>query len=332
MALSKNDLLSHFILLAEATQAVGHEAILSFSTFKAFVRGGEQDTILYPRFLEVIDGKKGYTETPTHRARRFIGWLPYRAKRWSLASDKLAFKRHAVENGLLTPDYSTSADADLRDVLVKSAVSSFGAKIKGPFRRTGDVRLDTGAGEYFERFIQGKIVKIWFWNAMPVCMEVDQPPVVVGDGKSTIADLVKQRLVERGKLSEGATTSMQNVEQVLAFHGRSLSDVLAVGEQQVVEIRYGSALHKASYRQVVDLRSGTPSNVQTDLGRIGTVAWQGIPEDLRAGTAYTVDAILDAEGRVWVLEMNSNPFIHPYVYQPMASTLFAPVRADVVLQ
>jgi D-alanine-D-alanine ligase-like ATP-grasp enzyme len=36
-----------------------------------------------------------------------------------------------------------------------------------------------------------------------------------------------------------------------------------------------------------------------------------------------VDAIVDGEERIWTLEMNSNPAIHPYAYPVMLDSLFA---------
>jgi D-alanine-D-alanine ligase-like ATP-grasp enzyme len=36
---------------------------------------------------------------------------------------------------------------------------------------------------------------------------------------------------------------------------------------------------------------------------------------------YSVDAIIDHEGKYWVLEANSNPAMHYYMYDEMLSLL-----------
>jgi hypothetical protein len=56
--------------------------------------------------------------------------------------------------------------------------------------------------------------------------------------------------------------------------------------------------------------------------------WRSIPEPLRPASLYTVDAIADAEERIWLLEMNCNPAVHPDAYPVMFEGLFgAPLDA-----
>jgi hypothetical protein len=59
--------------------------------------------------------------------------------------------------------------------------------------------------------------------------------------------------------------------------------------------------------------------------QFGPVFWQSIPEDLRGfGTLYSVDAIADEQDRLWLLEMNCNPAMHPDLYFGMFEGLFGP--------
>jgi hypothetical protein len=48
---------------------------------------------------------------------------------------------------------------------------------------------------------------------------------------------------------------------------------------------------------------------------------KGIPAEIRDGTVFTVDAIVDTSNAIWALEMNSNPFLHPAVYELMLRSL-----------
>ena len=323
MPVKKDDVLGHFRLLHRALDQADMDAILSFSNFSVLIRGHDQDRILYPQFLVVSEGEQYYDQTFSNQSKKFIGWLPYYNKRWELASDKLEFKRYAQEHGLATPEFSLAPSREMADVLIKCDQSSFGNQIQGPFRSSAGLTLDVDEGEYFERFISGKILKIWYWDNMPACMEMDVMPFVVGDGVSPIKELLLRRLVEQGKLAAmDAPCYFSKTEQVLAYDGKNLESVLARHDKQRVEIRYGSNLRLPCYRKVVNLQKRMPEDLKENLLRIGEVAWQGIPAEIRNGTVFTIDAILDAERKIWVLEMNSNPFVHPLVYGLMGQTLF----------
>lgn len=61
---------------------------------------------------------------------------------------------------------------------------------------------------------------------------------------------------------------------------------------------------------------------------------RGIDESLRQNSVFTLDAVIDADDRVWLLEMNSHPMIHPNVYPLMLASVFAdePVAAEPALE
>lgn len=324
MPVKKDDVLGHFRLLQLALDQADKDAILSFANFSVLIRGLDQDHILYPQFLAVSEGRRHYVQTFSNQSRKFIGWLPYYNKLWELASDKLEFKRYAQEHGLATPEFSLDPSREMENVLIKRDQSSFGSQIQGPFRSSAGLTLDVAEeGEYFERFISGKILKIWYWDSTPACMEIDVMPFVVGDGVSTIKELLLRRLVEQGKLADmDEPFDFSQIEQVLAYDGKTLESVLARHDKQRVEIRYGSDLKLPCDRKVVNLQKRIPEDLKESLLRIGKVAWQGIPAEIRDGTVFTIDAILDDERKIWVLEMNSNPFVHPLVYGLMTQTLF----------
>ena len=39
-------------------------------------------------------------------------------------------------------------------------------------------------------------------------------------------------------------------------------------------------------------------------------------------SVFTLDAVIDDDDRVWLLEMNSHPMIHPNVYPHMLASVF----------
>src|SRR5215470_1263469 len=117
--------LNHLKSLRPALGATGAQAFIDPFTLVLRLRRGEETRVLYPQFLRSPEGKNQYTHAFEVDALRFIGWYPNARHRWPLASDKLLFKRFAVENSILTPEYSTDPAAVIRDVLVKRSVSSF---------------------------------------------------------------------------------------------------------------------------------------------------------------------------------------------------------------
>jgi hypothetical protein len=329
MAASKGDLLEHFKHLQKALDRAGCEAILSVANFSLLIRRGAEDRVLYPQFLAVSAGVKQYTQTFGMNARQFIGWLPYYNKRWEIATSKLSFKAYAKAHDIRTPDYSADPDADLRDVIVKRSISSFGAWIRGPFKSSSATTLNLDSGEYYERLIRGKIIKAWFWNGIPVCLEQDTMPTLIGDGTSTIAALARKRLRgQKRRLSDPARQTalekmvIDKVGQMATYQGHQLDTVMPTRQPLLADFRYASELALPSYRQIVNLRSRLPSEFGPQLAAVGKALWEGIPVDARQDTLFTVDAILDADNRVWSLEMNSNPFVHPLAYPHIVAAMF----------
>src|SRR5262249_13121512 len=54
--------------------------------------------------------------------------------------------------------------------------------------------------------------------------------------------------------------------------------------------------------------------------------WKAIPEDVRQSIAYTVDFVADRNERVWLLEMNCNPTIHPDIYADILEDLLGSAK------
>lgn len=327
MPIRKGELLDHFITLQETVEAMGAEAILNLRNFFVFIRSPGRNLVLYPQFLVEIDGVRQYTLGFSARARRFIGWLPYYNKRWEMASDKLLFKAWADSHGIATPAHALAHDltgAELGDFIVKQRRSSFGRGIRGPFRRDALACLQLQEDEYAEQFVSGKLLKIWYWDGTPVCMEIDTMPTVTGDGQASIRALLEQRLydLKRGKgrrsgAADAPCCDFSGVEQYLAYAGCALDTVLPYGARQTVDLRYGTPYMLPAFRKTLDLQRRMPEDLREQLLHIGRASWFCIPEAVRAGTAYTVDAILADDRTIRVLEMNSNPFLHPLLYRCM---------------
>jgi len=318
MSFLKRDLLNHLKALRSVLLTRGAEAFLDPCTLVLRVRVGTVTHALYPQFLAFKDGTRQYSTRFEDGSKKFTGWCPYAHQRWPLASEKLLFKRFAVHNDISTPEYSADPLAVMDDVVVKKSASSFSADIKGPFKSSSEHKLDAQAGEYFERFVRGRIAKIWYCNDRPVCLEFEKMPTVKGNGVSTVRELVKRKLFRRGRKRR-----VEPLGLFLEYQGITLDTVLEKNQEQVVEFRYGSPLLTPDLGSDVDLIGNMIPSLEPQLRDIGHKLWRALADEVRPDTIFTVDAIVDEQERIWTLEMNSNPFIHPFVYPVMMEHLFA---------
>ncbi len=301
---------------------------MNIRSFQLRVSGRNRYYDLIPQFAYRKEGR--YQYSPTMPADLdgigFIGWLPYFNKRWTAATDKLAFKEFCSANGLRTPRYSTQAADHLNGYIIKQPLSSFGYNIRGPFRNPdhADLRSRAGPNEYYEEFISGKIAKAWYWDDKLVCLELLPMPTVIGDGAHTLAQLIAGAVVP-----PNAPLERGEIEALVRFQNVSLDEVIPVGKTVLADFRYGSPL----FPQTMENRNVIAKLASTDAGRqfvsAGPALWRTIPDNERSATLYTVDAIVDGEDRVWLLEMNCNPTVHPDAYVSMLEGLFGPAQEGV---
>ncbi len=328
MVAAKNNFLDHVKWLRAAAQAQGADLLIEGEQMRALLRRGERHLVLLPRFLAEVDGASQYVDAWTNSVTHFAGWLPYSVKRWPISTDKLVFKRYAQSVGMRVPSFSVAPDAVLENVIVKRAVSSFGAQVRGPYRSASEASLDVAQGDYFESYVQGEHLKVWYWNGEPVAMEVDRPPAIVGDGVWTFGERIAQRIgAYPGQDGAWLDDLLSRCETFLRFHGTDLNAVLPRGKRHAVEFRYGTRLMLAIDRRVV--RFGDEGEAAPkELVEAGAHLWRAVGEVERPQTLFAVDAVRDREGRIWFLEVNSHPTVHPLAYPAMLKSLLsAPVSA-----
>ena len=329
MQVSKNNFLDHVRCLRQAVLSNGGELIIAGNSMQALIRHGTTHWVLHPQFLATIDGITQYTPTFDDAATHFVGWLPYQNKRWPIASDKLAFKRFAESVGLRVPQFSIDPRANLSDVVIKRATSSFGEQVHGPFRSSGEHAIDVAQGEYYDRFVEGRLLKIWYWDAEPVCVEIDNMPFVQGNGISTVGELMVSRANLTKRMNDKDTQRLfDKCEALLRYYGVTTATVLPPESRQLIEFRYGSNLMHMYDRTVIDLQTAEPTSWTPSLHSIGQQLHGAITEKERKGTVFTVDAILDQQQDIWLLEMNSNPTVHPLVYPRIVSSLL-PIKSTL---
>jgi hypothetical protein len=317
-----HNVFNHIRAVKQCAAQLQLNARLDVKTFKLGLRGRGRSVELLPQFLCRANGQFSYS--PQLRAGNvvgFLGWRPYFNKVWPNAVDKSSFKDFCRSRGLLTPQsFKSVKDVDT-DVLIKKARSSFGQGIIGPLQLSslGAADYSLGDGEYFEQFIRGDIVKIWYWDNQIACVALDPMPEVIGDGVSTLRQLITAR---KTQASLDSPTDNDVWEAVARYQGYTLAAVPPSQKSVLVDFRYQSSLHPPVFSNNNALARIRESALLSELEKIGSILWTAIPDATRPKTLYTVDAIVDKNGKVWLLEMNCNPLVHVDAYKPMIDSLF----------
>jgi hypothetical protein len=89
----------------------------------------------------------------------------------------------------------------------------------------------------------------------------------------------------------------------------------------VAGFRYGSLLEKRETENRNVLHQHVRGVLGEQLLAAGRALWHGIPEEMRTGVVYTVDAVVDSQDKLWLLEMNANPGLHPDAYPAMLAAV-----------
>jgi hypothetical protein len=309
-------LLNHLKHIKVCMAEMGGEAHFDVKDLSLRAVVGDEARTFLPQFSYLREGRRLYTPTFGPPVSGFIGWRPYLARSWPLSSEKLAFKAHVEAVGLRTPQSWQTPSADVSRFIVKKNRSSFGDGIRGPYARldAANPAHRLADGEYYEAFIGGRIAKAWYWNGELVCLELRPPPFVVGDGRATVLELASrraQRVIDQLALAS-----------IAAAQGHRLDDVLPEGKRLVADFKYASYYYPPCFDNENVLAKYVATPIGQQLAEAGRVLQQAIPDDIRADTLFTLDAAVDAEDRVFLLEMNSNPWIHPDTYPAMLRSAF----------
>jgi hypothetical protein len=323
--LSKTSLLDHLKWLRRGTAAAGAELLLAGDTLQAHVRRGSRHVVLHPRFLTPAGGELHVTPQLHDSTEAFLGWLPYASRHVAIAGDRQAFRRLARSLGLMAPEIFVDAAAASGDVVVTRPGASFRRNVIGPFRSTAEHPADGARGEQYEQFVAGEFLRVWSWSGAPLCAEWHATPSVVGDGASSVRDLIL-RCADAGKLlSDGErAVLLARSETVLRHQGATPSTVLPRGQRRRVEVGYGvSPPVTPGDLRLVDLAEEPGPAFVGSVREAARQLGGALSEPGEAGILFTLDAIVDDAGRLWVLELNGNPNVHPLVYPAMIASLLA---------
>ncbi len=280
---------------------------------------GERAVRFYPQFLTDQQGHIGFVPKLQSGVSGFVGWLPQPGKGWKESTDKLAFKAFARSHGLRTPLYGGPGTLPATDYMVKKAASTLGRDLHGPFPASRAAEI--ASGHFWEQFVRGRVVKAWYWDGELAVVEIVRMPTVTGDGKRTLAELALQAL---GPAVAATPLPME----LLALQGVALHSVPQAGQTVELEYRYISPFNPSNHVDQNAREAIRGTTVEEQLVRAGRVCLQALPEQQRQNTAFSLDGVLDAQDRLWLLEVNCNPLLHPAFYETMLDALFLNVLQE----
>jgi hypothetical protein len=318
------NLLAHIRAINECLPAIGGRAELNLETLRLQIKARGKRVELEPQFIFLQQYSLAFTPQWLPQATDFCGWRAYFNRIWPLALDKLKFKAYCQAHSIRTPQMWARPQDVTTNALLKRTTSSFGKGISSPLTPAmiGAARYSLNEGDFFEQFVQGLIAKVWYWNELPVCLDVFSMPSVVGDGV-----LQLQQLIDRIRQPWWPPDSSM-WEAVARFQGVTLESVIPAGQKILVDFRYLSTANPfvLTNRNVIGKYTG--SALLAELGQVGRLFWQGIPENSRDNVIYSIDGIIDDEQRMWYLEMNCNPIVPPDLYAPMLGSLLAAAQPN----
>lgn len=319
---------NHFRAIQQWAAETGGRVTLDAATFQLEVKHRNRYFSLHPQFIAREQGRLCNVPSITEGTYAFAGWRPYRPLTLPLAADKLAFKRLLVELGLRTPAWWPTAAQAEHDFVLKRSLGSFGMQIAGPFRvgrrdqaLPGAAR--EGGGELFaEAFVEGRILKVWFWGSRPFVAHVQEFPAVEGDGALTLEALARRFFglsEEEWSRAPAAAIVATSVE----FQGLKLDAVPAPGDRVWIDFRYGHRDRRLAIPKSDNAIDALKAGVVEQLTAAGSAIGRHLRETVPAPVIVALDGMIDAAGHVWWLELNSNPALPPEGYREMFGDLFA---------
>jgi uncharacterized glyoxalase superfamily protein PhnB len=320
---------NHFRALQRWARASGAKIELNVLNFELEIRYRNRYFQFYPQFLGKPNGRFAYLPTLTDDAKGFAGWLPYKPIRYDLSTDKIYFKEHLIKVGLRTPKmwslenfHHTSTD-----YILKMSTGSYGYELTGPFKQGTDpitqVRPSAAQGQlYAEQFVHGKILKVWFWGRRPFFAHVHDFAEILGDGESKISDLIRVRLLEAG-MSMETCPDRSVIDACLEFQSLTQESVIGSDATFFIDYRYGRDYQTTVTSSESDSRLGDlPDAVIEQLANAGAELAATLEKQFPAPVMYALDGVLDKEGQIWWLEINSNPVLPPDGYVEIFKDLF----------
>lgn len=306
--------LQHLRAVRRWADTQGVQMHLSARNWSLTLTRGQVVQRLAPRFVVQREGRLCYVRSFEEDG-SFAGWHQPDQVGWTLARDKIAFKRQASAMGLRVPSGWNTAQALAKDFVLKRRDGSFGAEVHGPYRAASwQFSESLEEGGYYEQFISGRSAKAWCWNGHVAALELIEPPYLIGDGLRNLHLLGAQR----GNV--GRALPLEKAVNMLSWQGLTVESVPDDGQKVLLDFKYATPFDSPAFENR-NVWPDQEEKIKYQFARAAALLKTCLPVSLRGRELFTLDAVLDDQDRAWFLEMNSHPMIHPDVYEPMLATL-----------
>lgn len=176
-------------------------------------------------------------------------------------------------------------------------------------------------GEYFEAFTFGRMCKVWYWNGKAVAAEMRPAPSIMGDGVRTVREIVSSRVDPFNR-----EINWHAVQSTLHYQGLQLDHVPTKGERVAVDYQYASRLNELTFDNDNLMPAQLSRELAEQIGGMGEDLWMQMPQDIRQNALFSVDGMVDEQNRIWWLEANCNPLVHPDAYPAMIKSVLETVQ------
>lgn len=316
----RNDLFLHLKKLNEGVENYDIDYNFDPHKFDVVLNFSQRKIHFRPQFYGKVEDSSFYSFFPDALAIRFSGWRPYAPKHIEFFSNKVELKKFLIKEGFRVPEYRLTRHGSFRDFVAKFSNESFGKGVAGPFEdfqkcvETMGNSVQSPENRYFEQYISGDIVKIWYLNEFPICYELIKCPQIKGNGYESIESIAK-RIVHRERNAD----DLNRLNCMLKWQGLRTTDVLERGKTIIVDFIYGSPYYAS--REFFTEQDVSLESFFNPVYKLGYALWDNIEPESGGLLVYTVDAVKDENDVFWFLEANSNPEVHPFVYPRMVGLL-----------
>lgn len=318
MQANKTSFLDHLRWIRDAVLGRGGDFLVVGVTLQLALRRSSQHWLLEPRFLDEHGRPTSALPPLDGYLTGFAGWLPYEPSAWDVAGDRIRFRTFLREHSLPVPELH--ADDDSPGAVLVRRAGMGNETAHGPYRDRAEHPLS--ADEFFDPFLAGTRVRLWYWNGAALCGEFQQMPTIAGNGGATVRELILERASSSRPLTdEQQGALLARLSPLLNLQGHALAATLPAGAKAVVDHLMDSPLLHPADRQTFLVEGGDELPWLSTARRAGDVIMSAAPEDLRSQLLFTLDGVIDAAQQLCIVEMNANPVVHPILYPAIVATI-----------
>lgn len=333
MATYLNNILNH--LRALQVWAAGKDMALDLDikTLLLEVKHRGRYFTMYPLLQGGENGNPDrvfHMEVLTAETIGFGGWRPYRTIQHPLSTDKQLFKNFLRNQGIATPESGTHdvSSPPLFDYVIKGTRGSFGKEIAGPYRagvqpeKQSWAQWSVGNQTFVEQFINGDAAKIWFWGKRPIFAQSHAFPVVRGDGVLSLDALIRKKLAPR--LNWDSYVDRDIILACFNYQEVELSAIVPEGMEIWFDYRFARR-YAVPPGNGIDSDTTLPQLIERSgrqIYEMGDALADLLRKTIPAPLLITVDCMVDRQGKIWWLEMNTNSLMPPEGYAAMFEDMF----------